>query len=529
MSYQALYRKLRPKTFKDVEGQEHIVRTLQNQITKDHITHAYLFCGTRGTGKTSTAKLFAKAINCFDLQNGEPCNQCKSCLEINNQTSMDVLEIDAASNNSVENIRDIISEVKYAPTVGKYKIYVIDEVHMLSIGAFNALLKTLEEPPAHIIFILATTDPQKIPATILSRCQRFDFKRISTETMALALKNYMLLENREVEEDALLYISSLSDGAMRDALSILDQCISFYFDEIITLDKVLEIVGSVDKSVFDDFLLSIISFDANSCMKQIDNIVLNGKDILQFVQDCIQYMRDILIIKATKGDTLNINMSKEKAKKTFDIYEKIPNDTILKLIKEFSLMSNEVKYANNKRVIFEVNCIKLCSLEIQEDTTALLKRIEKLEEDIKKQPKIIQQVQVQAQVNGENTEEKPVPIREKAIPSDIQEAINNFHNIAQAVDSNSLKNILLKCRPGYIDGNILNLVVNDPTSKGLIENKMDMVKEALTQTYNKDFNVVVKLFDEYCTSHKSTYGVDDETIIKELKEKINFDGIEIID
>ncbi len=526
MSYQALYRKLRPKNFKDVCGQDHIIRTLQNQIINNHISHAYLFCGTRGTGKTSTAKLFAKAINCFDLQEGEPCNKCKSCIEINNQSSMDVLEIDAASNNSVENIRDIVNEVKYTPTISSYKIYVIDEVHMLSIGAFNALLKTLEEPPKHIIFILATTDPQKIPATILSRCQRFDFKRITIDTMVNTLKTYITLENKEIEDEALIYISSLSDGAMRDALSILDQCLAFYYDEMITLDKVLEIVGSVDKSVFDSFLKSIIDCDTTMCMEFIDKIIINGKDILQFIQDTIQYIRDILIIKATNGSSLNVNMSQDNATKIYETYKDISNETLLSLIKDFSTMTNDVKYASNKRIIFEVSCIKLMSIEIKEDVSGLLKRIEKLESDIKKRP-VLASIE-----NTKTIEDKPIinkSIREKAIPEDIENAINNSHNIANDIDNHIIKNILLNARFGYIDNDNLNIIINDTTSKNLLEKNIQLILDTLSNHYNKDFKVKITMLNDYSNSHKSTYGVDDETIMNIINNNINFDGIEIIE
>ncbi len=529
MSYQALYRKLRPKTFNDVRGQDHIIKTLKNQIINDHITHAYLFCGTRGTGKTSTAKLFAKAINCFNLENGEPCNKCESCIEINNQTTMDVIEIDAASNNSVENIREIVSEVKYTPTISSYKIYIIDEVHMLSIGAFNALLKTLEEPPKHIIFILATTDPQKIPATILSRCQRFDFKRITTNIMVQTLKEYMIQENKEIDDDALRYISSLSDGAMRDALSILDQCISFYFDETITLNKVLDIVGSSPQGVFDNFLKSILDCDTTACMQQINEIIISGKDIFQFVQDCIQYLRDILIIKATNYGTTNVNMSEDNAKKTYELYENVSSNTLLDLIKQFSIMANEIKYANNKRIIFEVNCIKLMTPEVNEDNNSLLKRIEKLEVNIKNLPDTIQVQTVQANTATTEISKPPTPIREKAIPEDIQDAINNFHNIADNVNNIVIKKMLKKARVGYIDDNVLNIIVNDESSKSLLEKDIDLILDSLANTYNKDFKVKVTLFADYSDNHKSTYGVDDETILRDIKENINFDNIEVIE
>lgn len=263
MSYTALYRKFRPNTFASVIGQEHIIKTIKNQILTNRVSHAYLFCGTRGTGKTSTAKIFARAINCLSPKNGNPCNHCELCTAALENRSMNVIEIDAASNNGVDNIREIREEVKYPPTQGYYKVYIIDEVHMLSSGAFNALLKTLEEPPAHIVFILATTDPQKVPATILSRCQRFDFHRITTEEITQTLLNYMKTENIDVEEQALHYIARLGDGSMRDALSILDQCIAFYSDETLTLDKVLDVVGAVDNSILfsmTDAILQISIF-----------------------------------------------------------------------------------------------------------------------------------------------------------------------------------------------------------------------------------------------------------------------------
>ncbi len=250
MAYTALYRKWRPKDFNDVVGQDHIVKTLTNQIMASRVTHAYLFCGTRGTGKTSTAKIFAQAVNCENPDNGNPCHVCSSCLDIEKSNSMNIIEIDAASNNGVDNIREIREEVKYTPTVGTYKVYIIDEVHMLSTGAFNALLKTLEEPPGHVIFILATTEPHKILATILSRCQRYDFKRITISTISDTLETYMVHEGITIEVKAINYIAKVANGSMRDALSILDQCIAFYLGEEVTLIKVLDVLGAVDHEVF---------------------------------------------------------------------------------------------------------------------------------------------------------------------------------------------------------------------------------------------------------------------------------------
>ena len=260
MSYTALYRKFRPDNFKDVKGQDHIVTTLKNQIMADRIGHAYLFCGTRGTGKTSIAKLFAKTVNCENPVDGSPCGECASCKSIAAGASMNVIEIDAASNNGVDNIREIVDEVSYSPAEGKFKVYIIDEVHMLSIGAFNALLKTLEEPPSYVIFILATTEVHKIPITILSRCQRYDFKRISIETITERMQELMEAEGIQVEEKALRYVAKTADGSMRDALSLLDQCIAFHFGKELTYDKVLDVLGAVTEgapvSVSAVYLLS---------------------------------------------------------------------------------------------------------------------------------------------------------------------------------------------------------------------------------------------------------------------------------
>ena len=282
MSYTALYRKFRPAEFSDVKGQDHIVTTLKNQICADRIGHAYLFCGTRGTGKTTIAKIFARAVNCEHPVDGNPCGECASCRAIAAGTSMNVIEIDAASNNGVDNIREIREEVAYSPTEGKYKVYIIDEVHMLSIGAFNALLKTLEEPPSYVIFILATTEANKIPITILSRCQRYDFRRITVETIAGRLRELMEKEQVEVEERALEYIAKAADGSMRDALSLLDQCIAFYLRQKLTYDHVLDVLVAVDMDVFSGFFRKICASDLTSVHRQLDQSIRQGRDLSQF-------------------------------------------------------------------------------------------------------------------------------------------------------------------------------------------------------------------------------------------------------
>ena len=285
MGYTALYRKFRPDTFEDVKGQDHIVKTLKNQIRADRAGHAYLFCGTRGTGKTTIAKILAKAVNCEHPIDGSPCNECASCRAIAAGASMNVIEIDAASNNGVENIREIREEVAYPPTEGKYKVYIIDEVHMLSIGAFNALLKTLEEPPSYVIFILATTEAHKIPVTILSRCQRYDFRRISQETILKRLQDLMEQEHVEAEEKALRYVARKGDGSMRDSLSLLDQCIAFYMGETLTYDRVLDVLGAVDTEVFSELLDHILKDRITDSIALLDRLILDGRDLTQFVSD----------------------------------------------------------------------------------------------------------------------------------------------------------------------------------------------------------------------------------------------------
>ena len=351
MSYTALYRKFRPDNFDGIVGQKHIVKTIKNQILTNRVSHAYLFCGTRGTGKTSTAKIVARAINCLSPKEGNPCNKCEFCRAALENRSMNVIEIDAASNNGVDNIREIREEVKYPPTEGRYKIYIIDEVHMLSTGAFNALLKTLEEPPEHIVFILATTDPQKVPATILSRCQRFDFHRITTEEITQTLSHYMEIEKIKAEKEALHYVARLGDGSMRDALSILDQCIAFYSDEVLTLDKVLDVVGAVDNRVLYDMTEAILQKNAVRMMDLIEQIMIQGRDISQFVTELIVHFRNILICNTIENASALLDVSQEEYQRLQS--QEISKEECMYLIKIFSALQNDLKYASNERILLE--------------------------------------------------------------------------------------------------------------------------------------------------------------------------------
>ncbi|SOB73768.1 DNA-directed DNA polymerase [Anaerobutyricum hallii] len=379
MGYMALYRKWRPNDFDEVRGQDAIVQTLRNQIIYNRIGHAYLFCGTRGTGKTSIAKLFAKAVNCEHPVNGNPCNACPSCQAINAQSSLDVLEIDAASNNGVENIRDIREQVQYSPVEGRYKVYIIDEVHMLSSGAFNALLKTLEEPPSYVIFILATTEKHKIPVTILSRCQKYDFKRISVDTITGHLVSLMEKEQIDAEEKALRYIARAADGSMRDALSLLDQCIAFYLGQTLTYENVLEVLGTADTSVFSTLLRSILKKDSMSALDIIDTMITEGRELSQFLSDFLWYLRNLLILKDQEGAEESLDMSKETIATLKEECAMVDTTALLRYIRLLSELSNQIRTATQKRVLLEVGFIKLCRPETESDAESLSERVRQLE------------------------------------------------------------------------------------------------------------------------------------------------------
>ena len=382
MSYMALYRKWRPDTFEEVKGQDHVVTTLKNQIINNRIGHAFLFCGTRGTGKTSIAKLFAKAVNCEHPVNGSPCNTCAACRAIADGSSMNVIEIDAASNNGVDNIRQIREEVQYSPSEGKYKVYIIDEVHMLTQGAFNALLKTLEEPPSYVIFILATTESHKIPITISSRCQKYEFRRISVETISDRLMELLGREEIEAEKKAVDYISKAADGSMRDALSILDQCIAFNIGRKLTYENVLDTIGAVDIDVFAKLLDSVIRLDVVEAINLVDEVVWQGRELSRFVSEFTWFLRNVLLIKVSPDADKKLDMSAENLARMNELAEQIDTDTLIRYIHIFSDTSASIKYAVQKRVVLELAVIKLCKPEMETDYSALLDRVRVLEQKL---------------------------------------------------------------------------------------------------------------------------------------------------
>ncbi len=368
MSYTALYRRWRSRTFDEIKGQEAITASFKNQIITGRIGHAYLFCGTRGTGKTSVAKILARAVNCENPQDGNPCNECSSCKAILSESSMNVVEMDAASNNGVDDIRQIRDKIQYPPVDGKYKVYIIDEVHMLSQSAFNAFLKTLEEPPSYVIFVLATTEPNKIPITILSRCQRYDFKRITTDTIASRLREISDAENIQVSEDALHYIARAGDGSMRDAVSLLDQCSAFQFDRQIEYEDALSILGAVDTAVFSELVRALSKKDIRTVLETVAGVIDQGRELSQFVNDFVQYIRNMLLASAVDNLTGLVDMSSENLKRLREDASLLSTPELMRYIRMLSELTNQLRFAVQKRILIETTLMKLAYAET--DVTA---------------------------------------------------------------------------------------------------------------------------------------------------------------
>ena len=383
MAYTALYREWRPKTFYDVVGQEHITTTLKNQILNNRIAHAYLFCGTRGTGKTSTAKVFAKALNCLNTRDGEPCNECEMCKKINDGLAIDVTELDAASNNGVDKIRDIIDDVKYPPQEARFKVYIMDEVHMLSAGAVNAFLKTLEEPPSNVIFILATTDPQKLPITILSRCQRFDFKRISNNDITDRLKKIVTEQNVIADEKSLNLIARISDGAMRDSLSILDQAISMGNGNV-QYDTLIGMLGLVTNEHLFNLTNAIIQRNVEKAIRVIEDVVFSGKDIYLFIKDLIAHYRNLLMAKVTNNPEEVLDMAEENITLIKEQSTRLRAEEIMRCIRILQEAEGNAKLSKQARLYLELAIIKMCKIEYDTSNEVILSRLNNLEENLKR-------------------------------------------------------------------------------------------------------------------------------------------------
>lgn len=532
MSYTALYRKWRPTSFEEVRGQDHIVKTLKNQINSGRIGHAYLFCGTRGTGKTSIAKIFARAVNCEHPVDGSPCGECSMCRQIAEGASLNVVEIDAASNNGVENIRDIREQVQYPPTDGRYRVYIIDEVHMLSIGAFNALLKTLEEPPSYVIFILATTEVHKIPITILSRCQRYDFKRISIDTIAGRLAELTQAEQIDVDDRALRYVARAADGSMRDALSLLDQCVAFHFGEKLTYDNVLEVLGAVDNRVFSKLFQAVLASDTKACIREIEEMIIQGRDLSQLVNDFVWYMRNLLIAKTTDEPGDMLDMSEENLAVLKEEAAGVDTETLMRYIRIFSELSGQLRYASQKRILVEIAFIKLTTPSMEQNLDSILQRITLLEQKMQEMPDNLQKLASLASAAGQAASSKtavvetpPEPKTVSLPPAQYEDLMlmrkewGRIASLSQLVGSIRLS--LPKTSVEPAGEGCLCIVCTDENTFGIINREPELknLQEVVQEKYKKTLQFKVRL--ESSAVPQRTVYVSDE----DLKNAIHTDVI----
>lgn len=532
MSYTALYRKWRPTSFEEVRGQDHIVKTLKNQINSGRIGHAYLFCGTRGTGKTSIAKIFARAVNCEHPVDGSPCGECSMCRQIAEGASLNVVEIDAASNNGVENIRDIREQVQYPPTDGRYRVYIIDEVHMLSIGAFNALLKTLEEPPSYVIFILATTEVHKIPITILSRCQRYDFKRISIDTIAGRLAELTQAEQIDVDDRALRYVARAADGSMRDALSLLDQCVAFHFGEKLTYDNVLEVLGAVDNRVFSKLFQAVLASDTKACIREIEEMITQGRDLSQLVNDFVWYMRNLLIAKTTDEPGDMLDMSEENLAVLKEEAAGVDTETLMRYIRIFSELSGQLRYASQKRILVEIAFIKLTTPSMEQNLDSILQRITLLEQKMQEMPDNLQKLASLAPAAGQAASSKtavvetpPEPKTVSLPPAQYEDLMlmrkewGRIASLSQLVGSIRLS--LPKTSVEPAGEGCLCIVCTDENTFGIINREPELkhLQEVVQEKYKKTLQFKVRL--ESSAVPQRTVYVSDE----DLKNAIHTDVI----
>ncbi|MBV4426372.1 DNA polymerase III subunit gamma/tau [Clostridium tyrobutyricum] len=542
MAYKALYREWRPKTFKDVVGQEHITVTLRNQILSNRIAHAYLFSGTRGTGKTSTAKILAKAVNCTDLKDGEPCNECEMCRKINSGTAIDVIEMDAASKRRLEDIKDVIENVKYPPQEGKYKVYIMDEVHMLTQEAVNAFLKTLEEPPKNVLFILATTDPQKLPSTILSRCQKFDFRRIKSMDIFKRLR--YIIDNKGIFSDdkSINLISRMCDGAMRDALSILDQAISMG-DGKVEYKNVVDMLGLVTNENLLKLTDSIIEKDIENSMKVIDDIVLSGKDIYNFIKDMIIHFRNLLMVKVSQNPEEVLDMSDENIKLIKEQSQRIRVEEIMRHIRILQDAEEQSKWTKQSRIYLELSVIKMCKVEYDTSKEIILSRLNKLEESIKQgKIKITKQIDNPKAKDLNNINHDTKKTIQKKDNVKVQEIAqeNTYSNMTLDIVKKNWKDILESFKSKH------QMVLFAALTTGEVENCKNGI---ITIAYNKNYafhkqrlekpenqKIVESIFSDVLKERVSVRYIIDtgEDEISESKEQIlkdtfGEDMVEILD
>lgn len=541
MAYTALYREWRPKTFNDVVGQEHITTTLKNQILNHRIAHAYLFCGTRGTGKTSTAKVFAKALNCLNLQDGEPCNECEMCRKINEGLAIDVTELDAASNNGVDKIRDIIDDVKYPPQEAKYKVYIMDEVHMLSAGAVNAFLKTLEEPPNNVIFILATTDPQKLPITILSRCQRFDFKRINNNEITARLRKIVDDQNVLADERSLNLIARVSDGAMRDSLSILDQAISMGNGNV-DYNTVVSMLGLVTNEHLFNLTNAVIQISVEKSIGIIEDVIYSGKDIYLFIKDLITHYRNLLMAKVTNNPEEVLDMSEENIALIKEQSARLRAEEIMRCIRILQEAENNAKLSKQARLYCELAIIKMCKIEYDTSSEVMLTRLNKLEENLKNGS--IKVATVESQNNNINAVKKSINNVESKKPTQTQ-------HIEETLSGNSDSRITIndvqkawrdileafKARRAMVISSLIQIGKPIACANGIVtvqfEKQYQFSRDRLSESKNKP--IINEVFSEILQENiKVNFVVEEDNKGSKstediLREKIGDDFIDFID
>ena len=533
--YLALYRKYRPRTFEDVRGREVIVRTLKNQILSGRIAHSYLFCGTRGTGKTTIAKIFAKAVNCENPQDGSPCGECPSCRAIGADASLNVVEMDAASNNGVDDIRNIIDQVAYSPTQGKYRVYIIDEVHMLSTAAFNALLKTLEEPPSYAIFILATTEPNKLPVTILSRCQRYDYGRLSTETIEGRLREVADAEHLKAEDKALRYIASAADGSMRDGLSLLDQCNAFnYGNETLTYDKTLEILGAVDTRVFSKLYRHIHEGQVAEALKVLEDVLMQGREMMQFVADFLWYLRNLMLLSASESTKDSLDISADNLAQMIEDARMSEMSEIMREIRIFSSLVEQIRYSASRRILTEMAIIRAArgrmggsDMGAEDQLDTLRNRIRELEQRLLEDEKKIAERPAASSwgepadggsagpggaiggqaggapgAPGQNAAQQKPPVKKqypKAVPEDVKDIVRNWTKYISKLPPGMTRVSLLAAKHSVGDHGQLVIVFNNYVTADHFlhdEGYRNRLRYFLRQCSGKDVEIEYKALDK---------------------------------
>ena len=527
MSYQALYRAWRPDTFSEICDQDAVVRTLRRQVETGRIAHAYLFCGSRGTGKTTAAKVLSRAINCLSPRDGDPCGECEVCLALKAENCMDVMEIDAASNNSVDNIRELRDKIAYPPTLTKYKVYIIDEVHMLSSGAFNALLKTLEEPPKHAVFILATTDPQKLPATILSRCQRFDFQRISVEAIIERLKVVLRGINRSASDEALAEIARAAEGAMRDALSLLDVCLSFTEGEV-SAALARDVLGTAGRDFMFEFTDALLACDASAALMKLDESMRRGSDPRVFSLDVASHLRGILLGQiAGKELSRLIEVTPEDAERFLSQSKRANENQLMRVMELFMKVESEMKWATQPRTILELSVVRACHPE-QEEDAAMDERIARIEKMLEKGIPMQVSARPIAQTAAAPAEnkiepEKKITLPKAAAPKEYLAAIELLGSRDRAA-----WNMIQKMNFASLEENLL-VVTFDPRknmmAKGVLEKKTGLVEAALSEAFGANIRFAMRPEGEKAVKISG----EAKNVIEQSYDIFGRENIEIID